>query len=283
MKTTIKILIIVLVAAGIAAAIWAFFKRINDGDTSSIATTEYEKRIEARVSSDIADKSYTSARASFDNIIADIVTESKIETTDGNHVITADEFENCQKIAVTPYLPVFKSYASSYFNRSNWDNKELDDMSSHAKQLLGLNGAKDDSDLNRIVSDVNDYYAALKTVRLSKSVTNVADARRIMNDANGFKRAPLNNNTDLMTKLNEVPSNVRKSIVNSIGYAINNLPTNPYSYKSYDDWYGRFERIKKRIDEYTNAFGRDGTLESYRTSLNKADSRIEDHFLSIAQ
>lgn len=107
MKLAFKILLILLIVGGIAFVVVKSFGGVGDAKVEEVKVTEFERHIDARVTEEIAGKDYEDALDAFEDIAAEIFTESKVTTSDGQPSITEDEKERTLKRAFYEFHPIF--------------------------------------------------------------------------------------------------------------------------------------------------------------------------------
>ena len=280
MNKTIKIALISLVVVGIAAVIIYFINGTRVPESQAIATTPFEKEIASQVAKEIEGHDYTSASSAFNDILGVIGTEASILNSDGKKQLSETEVENCKKIAFYAYEPIFESYQNSYFARSSWTDKELSALKTRAQKLLSMNIAEDEVKraLSKVVSNVNDYYAAWAIVKSASSCSSVSAANKIKSSAESYQRAPLTNNASLKAGLSNAFSDAKKSLANNIIAKCKNVARNYQSYGSFESFYAAEEAATNRINEYVNAF-KGATLFTEATKeLSNADEAAMSYY-----
>lgn len=280
MNKTIKIALISLVVVSIAAVIIYFVNVTELPKSQEIASTPFEKEIASQVAKDIEGHDYTAATSAFNDILGVISTEASIVNSDGKKLLSETEVENCKKIAFYAYEPIFDSYQNSYFARSSWTDKELSALKTRAQKLLSMNIAEEEAkrSLSKVVSNVNDYYAAWAVVKRAHSCSSVSAVNKIKSDAASFKRAPLTNNASLSAGLNGAFSDAKNSLANSIKAKCHSVARNYQSYSSYESFYAAEEAALERINEYINAFGGATLFSESKSELKNADVEAMSYY-----
>ncbi len=300
-KQIIKIVLPSLAIIGIVVAIIYFVKGLDvppEGETA----TSYEMKINDRVESEVKDKSYREAKSAFDDILADINTEASITLSDGRPNLSDAEVLKCRKILFYEYVPIFNSYAKSYFNGHTWDEKTINSIKQEATLLMSMNIAEHNSpDYNALedaIKVVNDYFVAKSLVSKAASCKTDDDVNSLKAKVNSYRRAPLNNNSSLMSQLGGVERTAREAVAkykekererqssdasrSDVSDAISqaNRVANGYrSYGSYDRFYAAYQQAKDRLNAIKRQHGGTPQVNSAMSQLDKADDYAQDYYI----
>lgn len=282
MKNIIKIILIAFAVAGIGVAIFFFCHNIDNGKEEVIATSNFEKTIQTRVSNEITGKPYNEATTGYDAIISSIKTEASITLGDGTANLSREEQQKCEKMAFYAYAPIFTQYATQYFHHSTWNESEMELLKSKSNYLLSANIAESGTDvarsLNSVVANINDYYAAKSLIASAKHCTSASAVDNIRNKVGNYKRPPLTNNTSLASGLNNAPNEAKNSYGQYVIHQCNSIASRYRSYGSYPAWYSEYERAYNLIKEYTNKYGSEGMFSAVQSSLESSDRNAMDYY-----
>jgi hypothetical protein len=283
MYKTIKITLITIVAAGILSAIMYFLTGISkpSGD-AVIASTDFEKHIKERVDKEITNKEYDEATKGFETINGDIETEKSITTADGHSNLSGEEEAKCRKMVFYAYAPIFTQYTSSYFNNSYWNESKINQLKASALKLLNAGIAEGGTEvcnkLNATISTVNDYYGAKRVIYSASHCASSAAVESVRIRAQQFRRAPLNNNTGLMSGLNSAYSNAKSSYARHVISCCSHVAKSYTNYGSYPSFYAALNNANRMIEEYTNKYGGSGQFNSVKNQLLNADQKAMEYF-----
>lgn len=301
-KQIIKIVLPSLAVIGIVVAVIYFIQGIKVPPPDDMVTTTYEKKISDRVESDVKDKSYSEAKYAFDDILADINTEASITLSDGRPNLPDEEVLKCRKILFYEYVPIFNSYAKSYFNGHSWDEKTINSIKQEATLLKSMNIAESNSpDYNALedaIKVVNDYFAAKSLVSKAASCKTDEDVNSLKAKVNSYRRAPLNNNSSLMSQLGGVERTAREAVArykekererqsaddsrsassDAISQA-NRVASGYRSYGSYDRFYAAYQQAKDRLNAVKRQHGSTSQINSAISQLDKADDYAQDYYI----
>lgn len=283
MKIFIKIALLVLVAGGIAAAIYFFTKKGPDtGQVDELSLTPFEEYIEQRVSNEIEEKDFTPATQAYNSIRDEIATEAFATRSDGSRTLSRSAERRCRRNAFSAYAPIFTDHASSYFRRSEWQENYVDSLRTMARGMLSDTalhiGSNLSQKLNAIVTTVNDYHEAWRTARSANQCTTIEAAREVARKANSFRRDPLNNNTALMAALRDAPTQAKNSLSNYIVGRCNHLAANYRTYSSYEDFTQEYRRVSNLVTAFKNEYGQNSLAQASST-LRTADTNAMDYFM----
>lgn len=282
MNNYIKISLIAIVAVGIAIALGYFTIGIGKTVDKPIAVTEFEKHVQYITDNEIKGKEYTEAHASYISILSELNTEASITRGDGEKNLSDAEYLKCTQIAFYEYVPIFSDYALAYFKKSSWDDSKLKELKRESESLLEAkiveHGTTIHKNLQTIIKNVDDYYAAWKVANSASHCNSVARISQLTNSAKNYKREPLTNNASLLSALNSVEQNAKNAVVKSIVSYANNVATSYRSYNNYESFYASYEKACNRIEEYKKSYGTPSDLSNARKKLDKADDYALEFF-----
>ncbi len=282
MKKIIKIALIALVVVGILFAIIHFANGMGDSVQKPIATTSFEKHVQSRTDSEIKGKEYAEAKKAYSSIIQEIKTEASIVLGDGTPNLSHSEVLRANKIAFYEYAPIFSDYGISYFRKSSWDDSVLKELRSEAAALKNQGIAEPGTtvltNLDKIVTNVNEYYAAWQIAKSASHCSSVSAIATLKNSANKYKHSPLTNNASLSAALNSVETNAKNAVIRNISGYCNSVANRYSNYGSYEAWTSAYESACKRIADYKSSYGYPQELQNARGALDRADDAALNYY-----
>lgn len=282
MKKIIKISLIAFVIIGILFAIIYFANGMGDSVQKPIATTSFEKHVQSRTDSEIKGKDYDEAKKAYSSILQEIATEASIVLGDGTKKLSDEEVLRVKKIAFYEYAPIFADYGTSYFQKSSWDDSMLKELRSEAVSLksqgIAESGTKVLTTLDKIVTNVNEYYAAWQIAKNASHCSSVSAIATLKNSANKYKHSPLTNNASLSAALNSVEANAKSAVIRNISGYCHSVANRYSNYGSYETWTSAYESACKRIAEYKSSYGYPQELQNARGALDRADDAALNYY-----
>ena len=280
MKQSIKIIIIVLTALAIVGLLFYFTKKIDNAEVERIVPQNFVKYIEQRVIKEVDNQPFNEAKSSFYELIGEINTESFVWLNDSTKALTNEETSKCKRIAFYAYAPIFAVNGIDYFERQLWTTRDADAFRDEAKALLAYNiaesGTQVKTDLEQIVKNVKEYHEALGVIGSASRCETVDAVNKAISNAKKYKHAPLTNNKQLMTDLNNVPSVAKDGLANRIVGRGDGIIARKCNYPTYAKWYEVYQQVIGSIDEYEKAFGNVTKLTTERSNLELADEEALD-------
>jgi len=283
MKTAIKIILIAVVLAAIAAAILFFTKGVDTSEGEKpIATTAFEKQVERRTAAEVAGKTYEEARSGFESILGDIRTESAITLADGSRNLSEAEEDKAKRILFYEYAPIFAQYAEGYFQKASWDDEPLKALRTEALELAAMNIAEKQTPIAQTLAstaqNVDDYYAAWQVARSASGCTSVAGIKSIAASAQKYLKAPLTNNTALASALRGAESEAKRAAARNIAAQCNRVANGYAGHGNYSAWVSAYNGAMEKIRQYTSAYGTNSELSAAQSALNRADNNALNYY-----
>ncbi len=283
MKKYIKTALLVIVVLGLLALVAVYLHILGTGAEAKIAIPSYERTVSDHVEKYIKGNSYDAARQAFDSISTSIATQASITLGDGQPATTSEEIKHSRQYLFDGYAPIVNAQADEIFGQSNWNADQLRDLQAQAKTLLAMGVAEGGTEvvkqLNSVNANVNDYFAALALVASASHCSSVASAQAIRSGVARYKRAPLNNNSALMSALNAAPGQARNSCANALA-ARANAVCNYRRYSSYESFTSACDGIRQQIGTFTRTLGQHATLSSALARVNQAAEYGLSYFAS---
>ncbi|MBQ9356188.1 MAG: hypothetical protein IJT98_02715 [Prevotella sp.] len=283
MKLAIKITLLVLVAGGIAAALFFLTKKTSGGDDiDELTLTPFVEYIEQRIAEEVEDNDYEPATEAYNDILEEIATEAFATQADGSRTLSRASEKHCRKEAFKAYVDIFTDHANSYFRQSEWVETYIDSLKGTAEAMLADSmlqpiATNARRNLTAVVTTVTDYHEAWRIARSATECTTIEAAREVKRKAATYQRAPLSNNTALMAALSDAENQAKTSLSNYIMGRCNHLAANYYTYASYEAFTQEYTRVSNLASAYKNEFGQN-TLPQASTTLRRADQAALDYF-----
>lgn len=286
MKNSIKIAIIVAVALIIGIVAIYFMRSVGSVThdvEKPVATTDFEKKIEHRVDTEIKDKDYAEAHRAYNDILQTIEMEASITLGDGKKKLSESEARKCKQMVFYEFAPIFTQYGTGYLAGHTWAEGALNALHSEAQSLQAMgfaeSGTQTAQKLATIIKAVNDYHAAWQVARSASGCTTPSAIASLQAKANAYKHAPLTNCTALMQALNNAPAAARTSAAKSVASYCNGVASRCTGYSNYNAWMSAYDEAMGRISSFRSSFGTTtGDLQAAAAALKRADERALEHY-----
>ncbi len=281
MKKYIKIALLFLVVVGIVTLVAVYLHILGAGAEAKIAIPSYERTVAAHVENHIKGKPYAEAQHAFDSISTSIATQATIILSDGEPAATPEEITHSKQYLFDGYAPVVNKQATDLFAQSSWNSDQLRALQTQSQRLLAMGVAESGTDvvkqLNSINANVNDYFAALALVASASHCSSVAAAQAVRSGVARYKRAPLSNNTSLVSALNAAPNQAKNSCANAL-VARANAVCNYYRYSSYVSFAAACDGLSQQINAFNQSLGRHAALSSALARMERAKDEALGYF-----
>ncbi len=186
MKTLVKILLLSVAIVAAVFGVLLFQKTIAQPPLE----LEFDNQFIPSVKADIES---ISASEGFDTLFVSIYGDIKFLA--GNKLIDSQASEKLTSDLFSAYVPVFNSRCVNYFNKPEWEESTLNDMSKHATYLTKESkwhqqshlSAEDKESLSEISTVVANYYRAKKAIyvgsysSLEQSKIRIKEAKDCLN------------------------------------------------------------------------------------------------------
>lgn len=277
-----KIILIAIVVIGIAFFAFYYAKILGNSDTAPIAVTSFEKSIQSLTDSKIKGKDFASAQSGFQSIMQEIDTEASITLAGGEKNLKDEEVNKARKIVFYEYAPIFIKYGIGYFENSYWDESSLNSMRKEALTLQNMklieSGTNMSSDLNKIVSTINDYFEAWRIAKSASRCTSVLDISKLKNNARQYNYRPLINDSELASALESIESEAKESVIRYIVHHANSVASGFRNYPDYVKWTAAYNDACEDIEEYKSTYDYPQELKDARTLLDETDSEALEYY-----
>lgn len=244
MKTTIKIIIPVLVIVGIIVLVGITQSSIDNFRSNyALKPFDFKSHVSQFATDSINNQQIAKARINYDALYNSIVIESNTikKHHDGNAslLIEYDTALLCFKDAFNAYWSVFSAWADDVFNGTAWNSDELNFIKSESQRLKNKKGSeKSTSELNNYIEYVDGYNEACDAIRWASSCNNAKTYTTILQRAKKYSVLPYSNSTRLRD-IKDAPITARNVWAKKIEEYINVVCSRRYdSYYDYQRYVG---------------------------------------------
>jgi hypothetical protein len=173
-----------------------------------------------------------------------------------NSFISDQERDELMQSFATLYVPTYVSSCNSKFNKSVWHEDELRKIDARIAELQALRTTdkriiiqgEANASLNKVHNVIVNYYDARKAASASQYYGLESAKQRIAAARKYALMSPINKCSDLVLRLNSVPSRLEKAHYDHLKKEVERLRNyNVYSKEKYEDlaW-----NINSKLDEY---------------------------------
>ena len=271
MNKPIKILLLVVAILLAVGGVMAYYKTIVSPPGKLVFKNQY-------VNSDKIDISLVkSANTDFalDSFFVAIIHELDFQLA--NSFLTNQERNELLELFATQYVPTYVSACNSKFSKSVWNEGELQKINTRISELQGLVTTENqiviqgeaNSSLNEVHNVIVAYYEAKKAASIDGYNGLQAAKQKIAAARKYASMSPINNCTDLVSRLNSVPTRLEQAHYSYLASQVERLrPYYNYSQTEYDNI---ALSISEKIDEYKkNAKSTYGRVSDINSLENRA-------------
>lgn len=250
MNKSLKIILLVVAILLAVGGVMAYYKTIVSPPGKLVFRNQY-------VNSDKRDISLVkSAKTDFalDSFFIGITHELDLQLADS--FLTNRERDELLELFATQYVPTYVSACNSKFSKSVWDDGELQQMNSRIVELQRLVTTENkiviqgeaNSSLNDVHNVIVAYYDAKKAASVGGYNGIQVAKQRIASAKKYASMSPINNCTDLVSRLNSVADRLEHAHYSYLANQIERLrPYYNYNQTEYDDL---ALSISEKLDEY---------------------------------
>ena len=252
MNKSIKIILLVVAILFAVGGVMAYYKTI----VSPPGKLDFSNQYVNAAKQDIAKLNFANTELAFDTTLVGITHE--LDFMLSNTFLSEQERNELMQLFATRYVPIYVSFCNSKFDKSVWDESELKRINARILELQSLQttdnkiiiqGEANDS-LKAVYNVIVNYYDAKKAAAvggyngLEAAKNKIAVARRYA------AMSPINNCTELVYRLNSVPSRLEQFHFSYLSKQVERL-RNYYNY-SPSEYDNLAINIANKIDEYKN-------------------------------
>ena len=271
MKTSIKILLLVLFSIGAIAGVLVFAKTRVAPPSNLELVDQYSLNLKASCASFDTIKDFNDSRVEY------IRLDDKLNRFLSENAIDAKVSDEYRKKINETYGKSLRTYGFGIFQKSIWPEDKLNELLSMLislkgnKLTTGENAVSDDfiTSSDKINSIIGDYRAALRLSR-STSFNGVNDASSKIQKAKSYRSAEyLKNNAALVNALDALPGRIAQSHYGHVSNLVNALGG---YYSVSKDYYLNtlIPRADNAINEYKNTKIYGGNKQSVTALENQA-------------
>lgn len=271
MKTSVKILLLVLFSIGAIAGVLVFAKTRVAPPSNLELVDQYSLNLKASCASFDTIKDFNDSRVEY------IRLDDKLNRFLSENAIDAKVSDEYRKKINETYGKSLRTYGLGIFQKSIWPEDKLNELLSMLTSLkgdkltTGENAVSDDfiTSSDKISSIIGDYRAALRLSR-STSFNGVNDASSKIQKAKSYRSAEyLKNNAALVNALDALPGRIAQSHYGHVSNLVNALGG---YYSVSKDYYLNtlIPRADNAINEYKNTKIYGGNKQSVTALENQA-------------
>lgn len=252
MKTLVKILLLSVAIVAAVFGVLLFQKTIAQPPLELEFNNQFISSVKADIES-ISDSE------GFDTLFVSIYGDIKFLA--GNKLIDSQASEKLTSDLFSAYVPVFNSRCVNYFNKSEWEESTLNDMSKHATYLTKESkwhqqshlSAEDKESLSVISTVVANYYRAKKATYVG-SYSSLEQSRIRIKEAKDCLNLPyISNCSKLKDGLESVPKRLCDKHYDYLDRQVERL--NDYKRYAPKQFDALCDEIAGLLDEYEKKAG----------------------------
>lgn len=250
MNKSIKIILLVVAILLAVGGVMAYYKTI----VSPPGKLEFKNQYVNSDKKDISQVKSANTDLALDSFYVAITHELDLQLA--NSFLTNQERNELLELFATQYVPVYVSACNSKFSKSVWNEGELQKINTRISELQGLVTTENkvviqgeaNSSLNEVHNVIVAYYEA-KRAASAGGYNGIQTAKQKIATAKRYaSMSPINNCTDLVSRLNSVPARLEQAHYSYLAGQVERLrPYYNYSQTEYDNI---ALSISEKLDEY---------------------------------
>ena len=250
MNKSIKIILLVVAILLAVGGVMAYYKTI----VSPPGKLDFKNQYVNSDKKDISQVKSANTDLTLDSFFISITHELDLQLA--NSFLTNQERDELLELFATQYVPTYVSACNSIFNKSVWNEKELQKIKSHISELRGLITTENkiviqgeaNLSLNEVHNVIIAYYEAKKAASAGGYNGIQAAKQKIATAKKYASMSPINNCTDLVSRLNSVPARLEQAHYSYLVGQVERLrPYYNYNQTEYDNI---ALSISEKLDEY---------------------------------
>ena len=273
MNKSIKITLLVVAILLAVGGVMAYYKTI----VSPPGKLEFKNQYVNSDKKDISKVKSANTDLALDTTFLAITDELDLQLA--NSFLTNQERDELLESFATQYVPTYVASCNNKFNQSVWNEKELQKMNSRISELRALlttdktvviQGEANTS-LNKVHNVIVNYYEAKRAASAGGYNGLQAAKQKIANAKKYAAMSPINNCSDLVSRLNSVATRLEQAHYSYLANQVERLrPYYNYSQTEYDNL---ALSISEKLEEYkNNAKSTYGTVSNISTLESRAGS-----------
>ena len=252
MNKSIKIILLVVAILLAVGGVMAYYKTI----VSPPGKLQFKNQHVNSDKKDISKVKSVNTDFVLDSVFVAITHELDLQLA--NSFLTEQERNELLELFATQYVPTYVSACNSKFGKSVWNEGELQKMNSRISELQALVTTdkktviqgEANSSLNEVHNVIVNYYEAKKAASASGYNGLQAAKQKIATARKYASMSPINNCTDLVSRLNSVSTRLEQAHYSYLVGQVERLrPYYNYSQTEYDNV---ALSIAEKLEEYKN-------------------------------
>ena len=250
MNKYVKVVVLIIAILFAVGGVMAYYKTI----VSPPGRLEFKNQYVNSDKSDISRVKFADTDQALDSVFVAITHELDLQLSDS--FLTEQERDELLESFATQYVPAYVSVCKSKFRNSVWNEKELQKINSRISELQALittdkkvviQGEANTS-LNEVHNVIVNYYEAKMAASASGYNGLQAAKQKIATARKYASMSPINNCTDLVSRLNSVSARLEQAHYSYLVGQVERLrPYYNYSQTEYDNI---ALSISEKLDEY---------------------------------
>ena len=252
MNKSIKILLLVVAILLAVGGVMAYYKTI----VSPPSKLEFKNQYVNSDKKDISQIKSANTDLALDSFYVAITHELDLQLA--NSFLTNQERNELLELFATQYIPVYVSACNSKFSKSVWNEGELQKINTRISELQGLTTTENkvvvqgeaNASLNEVHNVIVAYYEAKRAASAGGYNGIQAAKQKIATAKRYASMSPINNCTDLVSRLNSVSARLEQAHYSYLVGQVERLrPYYNYSQTEYDNV---ALSIAEKLEEYKN-------------------------------
>ena len=250
MNKSIKIILLVVAILLAVGCVMAYYKTI----VSPPGKLEFKNQYVNSDKKDISLVKSAKTDSALDSFFVAITHELDLQLA--NSFLTNQERNELLELFATQYIPVYVSACNSKFSKSVWNEGELQKINTRISELQGLTTTEKkvvvqgeaNASLNEVHNVIVAYYEAKRAASAGGYNGIQAAKQKIATAKRYASMSPINNCTDLVSRLNSVSARLEQAHYSYLVGQVERLrPYYNYSQTEYDNI---ALSISEKLDEY---------------------------------
>lgn len=250
MNKSIKIILLVVAILLAVGGVMAYYKTI----VSPPGKLEFKNQYVNSDKKDISLVKSAKTDSALDSFFVAITHELDLQLA--NSFLTNQERNELLELFATQYIPVYVSACNSKFSKSVWNEGELQKINTRISELQGLTTTENkvvvqgeaNASLNEVHNVIVAYYEAKRAASAGGYNGIQAAKQKIATAKRYASMSPINNCTDLVSRLNSVSARLEHAHYSYLVGQVERLrPYYNYSQTEYDNI---ALSISEKLDEY---------------------------------
>lgn len=252
MNKPIKIILLIVAILLAVGGVMAYYKTI----VSPPGKLEFSNQYVNAAKKDISKVESANTDIALDTIFVGITHE--LDLLLSNSFLSNQERNELLELFASQYVPTFVSSCNSKFSESVWNERELKKINARISELQALKTTDQNiiiqGDANASLIEVHNvivnYYAAKKAASASGYYGLESAKQRIATAKRFASMSPINNCSNLVSKLNSVSSRLEQAHYAYLASQVERL--RPYYNYSQTDYDNLALSISDKLEEYKN-------------------------------